>query len=147
MEWAAKLIWDGGVVALLGLVKTSFEDLAAADDSRILTWIQRGAEKETQGWGREALALESMVCSFSQLYLVLLLYSAKQYLALLGLVCFAVLLAGNLTVDPSWSWLAALPHFNLLCWKLCVQTMQMGGNFDGNQTKSISPKNQIKSNG
>ena len=72
MEWAAKLIWDDGVVALLGLVKTSFN--AAADDSRILTWMQRGAEQETQGWGREALALESMVCSFSQLYLVLLLY-------------------------------------------------------------------------
>ena len=53
MEWAAKLIWDGGVVALLGLVKTSFEDLAAADDSRILTWMQRGTEKETQGWGGE----------------------------------------------------------------------------------------------
>ena len=72
------MIWDGGVVAPLGLVKTSFEDLAAADDSRILTWMQRGAEKETQGWGREALALEYMVCSFSQLYLVLLLYSARQ---------------------------------------------------------------------
>lgn len=139
MEWAAKLIWDGGVVAPLGLVKTSFEDLAAADDSRILTWMQRGAEKETQGWGREALALESMVCSFSQLYLVLLLYSAKQYLALLGLVRFAVLLAGNLTVDPSWSWLAALPHFNLLCWKLCVQTLQISGNLDRNQTQNISP--------
>ena len=78
MEWAVKLIWDGGVVALLGLVKTSFDDLAGADDSRILTWMQRGAEQETQGWGREALALESMVCSFSQLYLVLLLYSARQ---------------------------------------------------------------------
>ena len=47
------MIWDGGVVALLGLVKTSFDELAAADDSRILTWIQRGAEKETQGWGGE----------------------------------------------------------------------------------------------
>ena len=94
---------------------------------------------------REALALESMVCSFSQLYLVLLLY-CKTIVALLGLVRFAVLLAGNLTVDPSWSWLAALPHFNLLCWKLCVQTMQMGENLDGNQTQNISPKDQIKSN-
>ena len=65
-------------MALLGLVKTSFDDLAGADDSRILTRMQRGAEQETQGWGREALALESMVCSFSQLYLVLLLYSARQ---------------------------------------------------------------------
>ena len=139
MEWAAKLIWDGGVVAPLGLVKTSFEDLAAADDSRILTWMQRGAEKETQGWGREALALESMARSFSQLYLVLLLYSAKQYLALLGLLRFAVLLAGNLTVDPSWSWLAALPHFSLFCWKLCLQNMQMGEDLDGNQTQNISP--------
>ena len=54
--------WDGVgsqidmgwcVVAPLGLVKTSFEDLAAADDSRILTWMQRGAEKEAQGWGGE----------------------------------------------------------------------------------------------
>ena len=134
-------------MAPLGLVKTSFENLAAADDSRILTWMQRGAEKETQGWGREALALESMVCSFSQLYLVLLLYSARQYMALLGLVRFAVLLAGNLTVDPSWSsWLAALPHFNLLCWKLCVQNMQIGENFDGNQTQNFSPEDKINSN-
>ena len=60
---------------------------------------ERGREGNA-GLGKRALVLESMVCSFSQLYLVLLLYSAKQYMALLGLVRFAVLLAGNLTVDP-----------------------------------------------
>ena len=45
MGWAAKLIWYGGVVALLGLVKTFFDHLAAADDSRILTWIYREAQR------------------------------------------------------------------------------------------------------
>ena len=92
-----------------------------------------GLGKRGASFGIHGLQFFSTLFGFAALL-------CKTIVALLGLVRFAVLLAGNLTVDPSWSWLAALPHFNLLCYKLCVQTMQMGENLDGNQTQYISPK-------
>ena len=94
-----------------------------------------GLGKRGASFGIHGLQFFSTLFGFAALL-------CKTIVALLGLVRFAVLLAGNLTVDPSWSWLAALPHFNLLCWKLCVKTitMHMGENLDGNQTQYISPK-------
>ena len=98
-----------------------------------------GLGKRGASFGIHGLQFFSTLFGFAALL-------CKTIVALLGLLRFAVLLAGNLTVDPSWSWLAALPHLNLLCWKLCVQTitMHMGENLGENQTQYISP--QTKSN-